>query len=66
MVTDALSKNRTDGAPVRVITPMANNEAAAQARLVSFIQSLFSQLDEIIPRQTSRKYWSNKDGMPRK
>jgi EpsI family protein len=50
MVTDALSKNRTDGALVRVITPMANNEAAAQARLISFTQSLFPQLDEIIPR----------------
>ena len=50
MVTDAVSKNRTDGALVRVITPMANNESAAQARLVSFTQSLFPQLDEIIPR----------------
>jgi EpsI family protein len=50
MVTDAISKNRTDGALVRVITPIANNEAAAQARLVSFTQNLFPQLDEIIPR----------------
>lgn len=50
MVTDAISKNRTDGALVRVITPIANNEATAQARLVSFTQSLFPQLDEIIPR----------------
>jgi EpsI family protein len=50
MITDAVSKNRTDGALVRVITPMANNEAAAQARLVSFTQSLFPRLDEIIPR----------------
>ena len=49
-VTDAVSKNRTDGALVRVITPIANNEPAAQARLVSFTQSLFPQLDEIIPR----------------
>ena len=50
MVTDAVSKNRTDGALVRVITPVANNEAAAQARLVSFTQSLFPQLDQVIPR----------------
>jgi len=50
MVTDAISKNRTDGALVRVITPIANNEATALARLVSFTQSLFPQLDEIIPR----------------
>jgi len=50
MVTDAVSKNRTDGALVRVITPVANNEAAAQASLVSFTQGLFPQLDEIIPK----------------
>jgi EpsI family protein len=50
MVTDALSKNRTDGALVRVVTPMADNEAVAQARLVSFTQDLFPRLDEIIPR----------------
>jgi EpsI family protein len=50
MVTDAISKNRTDGALVRVVTPIANNEAVAQARLVSFTQDLFPQLDELIPR----------------
>jgi EpsI family protein len=50
MVTDAVSKNRTDGALVRVITPIRNNEVVAQASLVSFTQSLFPQLDEILPR----------------
>ncbi|HXO38375.1 MAG TPA: EpsI family protein [Candidatus Acidoferrum sp.] len=50
MITDALSKNRTDGALVRVVTPMADNETTAQVRLVSFTQDLFPRLDEIIPR----------------
>jgi EpsI family protein len=50
MVADAISRNRTDGALVRVITPINNNEASARARLVDFTQSLFPTLDEIIPK----------------
>lgn len=50
MVVDAISRNRTDGALVRLITPVINNEASARARLVDFTQSLFPRLDEIIPK----------------
>src|SRR5271170_31227 len=49
MVADAISRNRTDGALVRLITPMNNNEASARARLVSFTQTLFPSLDQLIP-----------------
>jgi EpsI family protein len=50
MVADAISRNRTDGALVRLVTPIGDNEASARARLVGFTQSLFPQLDEIIPK----------------
>jgi len=50
MVADAISRNRTDGALVRLITPINDNEASARARLVGFTQDLFPQLDEIIPK----------------
>ncbi len=49
MVADAISRNRTDGALVRLITPMDDGEAKAHARLVSFAQLLFPHLDELIP-----------------
>jgi EpsI family protein len=49
MVADAISRNRTDGALVRVITPMNDGEDKARARLVSFTQSLFPSLDKLIP-----------------
>ncbi len=50
MVADALSRNRTDGALVRLITPMSDGEAAARARLASFSQVLLPHLDEFIPK----------------
>lgn len=50
MVIDAISRNRTDGALVRLITPINGDEAGARARLVDFTQRLFPQLDEVIPR----------------
>ena len=49
MVADAISRNRTDGALVRVITPMNDGEDKARARLVSFTQTLFPSLDQLIP-----------------
>ena len=49
MVTDAISRNRTDGALVRLVTPMNDGEAKARMRLISFAQSLFPDLDAIIP-----------------
>jgi EpsI family protein len=50
MVTDAISRNRTDGALVRLVTPMNDGEAKARMRLISFAQSLFPDLDAMIPK----------------
>lgn len=50
MVADAISRNRTDGALVRLITPINDSEASARARLVGFTQSIFPQVNEIIPK----------------
>lgn len=50
MVADAISRNRTDGALVRLITPINGDETGARARLVGFTQNLFPYLDEIIPK----------------
>jgi EpsI family protein len=49
MVADAISRNRTDGALVRVITPMNDSEDRARARLTTFTQNLFPSLDQLIP-----------------
>jgi EpsI family protein len=49
-VADAISRNRTDGALVRLTTAMDDGEAKARTRLISFAQSLFPNLDAIIPR----------------
>jgi hypothetical protein len=49
MVADAISRNRTDGALVRLVTPMNDNELDARARLVSFTQILFPYLESVIP-----------------
>jgi len=48
-VADAISRNRTDAALVRIITPMNDSEASARARLVRFTQLLFRNLDGILP-----------------
>ena len=49
MVADAISRNRTDGALVRIITPITDGEANAYTRLVKFTQALFPHLDGFIP-----------------
>jgi EpsI family protein len=49
MVADAISRNRTDGALVRLITPMHDDEVDARARLASFTQMLFPHLERVIP-----------------
>lgn len=49
MVADAISRNRTDGALVRLVTPMDDGEARARTRLVNFTQILFPSLDKLIP-----------------
>ena len=49
MVADAISRNRTDGALVRVITSMNDGEDTARARLTTFTETLFPSLDQLIP-----------------
>ena len=49
MVADAISRNRTDGALVRLVTPMNDGEDKARARLVNLTQILFPSLDKLIP-----------------
>jgi EpsI family protein len=50
MVADAISRNRTDGALIRLVTPITDNEERAQARLVEFTRDLFPKLDVILPK----------------
>ena len=50
MIADAIARNRTDSALVRLITPMDGGEASARARLVSFAKAVFPSLDQLIPR----------------
>jgi EpsI family protein len=49
MIADAIRRNRTDGALVRVVTPMNDGTDGARIRLVGFTQRLFPSLDEFIP-----------------
>jgi EpsI family protein len=50
MVSDAILRNRTDGALVRLITPLGGGEEQARARLVHFTQVLFPYLNELVPK----------------
>jgi EpsI family protein len=50
MVADAISRNRTDGALIRVITPVGDEASEAQGRLTNFAQVLVPYLDEFIPK----------------
>jgi EpsI family protein len=52
LVEDAIRLNRTDGALVRVITPIpsAGEEAAAQTRALGFVRETLPILDSYIPR----------------
>jgi EpsI family protein len=49
---DALTRQRTDGALVRLITPVYDNEelADAEKRLQSFTQAIVPVLDEFLPK----------------
>jgi EpsI family protein len=50
MIHDAITRNRTDGALVRLIAPITdNNTAEAKATLVKFTQMIFPSLSEFIP-----------------
>jgi EpsI family protein len=50
MVSDAISKNRTDGALIRVITPVGTDQLEARRRLAGFTEVLVPYLDELIPK----------------
>ncbi len=52
LMADAIRWNRTDGALVRVITPVIQDETSgsAQQRAVDFVRSLLPSLDSCIPR----------------
>jgi EpsI family protein len=49
MIHDAMVRNRTDGALVRVITPIEGSVSQAQDRLEKFTQILFPVLGKFIP-----------------
>jgi len=51
LVADAIRLNRTDGALVRVVTPVSREEtmATAEARAVSFSQKFLPILDRYVP-----------------
>jgi EpsI family protein len=49
MVADAISRNRTDAALVRIVTPIDDGEANARARLLKFTQLLFPHLEGFLP-----------------
>lgn len=52
LVADAIRLNRTDGALVRVLTPIASpqDERSAQTRALEFIHEILPVLDRYIPR----------------
>jgi EpsI family protein len=50
MVADAISRDRTDGALVRVITPIRRSEGEARERLENFTRLVFPSLDAFIPQ----------------
>jgi len=49
---DVLTRQRTDGALVRLITPVYPNEDVpqAEARLAAFTQAIVPVLDEFLPK----------------
>lgn len=49
MVADALTRDRTDGALVRIITPQEGSISAARARAVSFAAALYPHLGDFVP-----------------
>ncbi|HXE31693.1 MAG TPA: EpsI family protein [Terriglobales bacterium] len=50
MVADAIGRNRTDGALVRIWTPMVTGERQAERRAVAFAQTVVPELGDYIPR----------------
>ncbi len=54
LVLDAIRMNRTDGALVRVITPIVTSEDQAERAAVGFAQALFPLLDRYLPGAENR------------
>ena len=50
MMADAISRDRTDGSLVRVITPINAEEAEARSRLAAFTQMAFPKIDALLPK----------------
>lgn len=49
LVSDAITRNRTDGALVRLVTPTRDGEGRARARAVEFAQALYPHLNKFVP-----------------
>jgi EpsI family protein len=49
LVFDAITRNRTDEALVRVFTPTRNGDDQARTRTVQFVQALYPRLSRFIP-----------------
>ena len=52
MVRSAITRNRTDGALVRVSAPVSGGVAATTEALVGYVQALYPVLAELSPRLT--------------
>lgn len=50
MIADAIERDRTDSALVRLITPMDDGQGRARERLVSFAKTIFPSLDQLLPK----------------
>jgi exosortase D (VPLPA-CTERM-specific) len=55
LLTDSVTKNRTDGALIRLITPLSPNEpeAAADQRLQSFMEVALPRMTEFLPSDSA-------------
>lgn len=49
LVWDALTRNRTDGALVRIVTPIQGDESTAVERAKSFAREIFLLLEQYVP-----------------
>ncbi len=49
MVADAITRNRTDAALVRLVTPINGDETQARSRLTEFAEGIFPQLEQEFP-----------------
>lgn len=50
LVSDAIRRNRTDGALVRIAVPIVNNAELAQSQGLEFVRQICPLLDKYIPR----------------